>query len=62
MWKYDIPKYFDEHLNGAIRLWNNYRNFGLPFTGGWAEQPSVYMDVLEVCESEYRDFDNKRNQ
>ena len=54
IWRADIPKYRTEEAMTAIQLWSNYKCFGLPFAGGWAEQPAVVMDVLEVLENEWR--------
>lgn len=48
----DIPRYLSGRARAAIRVWENFKLFGLPFAGGWAEQPAVYMDVIECIEAE----------
>jgi hypothetical protein len=48
----DIPKYLTPRLRSRVHIWENYRRFGLPFAGGWAEQPAVVMDVIELLEDE----------
>jgi hypothetical protein len=50
----EIPKYLTVKAFGAINLWKTWKVFGMPFAGGWAEQPAVYMDVIEALEWEAR--------
>ncbi len=50
----DIPQYLNDNAMAAIRVWRNYRVFGLPFAGGWAEQPGVFWDAIETLEYEAR--------
>lgn len=50
----DIPTYFTERAMAAIDLWQTYKLFGFPFSGGWAEQPAVYMDIIKALEIEAR--------
>jgi hypothetical protein len=35
-----------------IGFWLKYRKYGLPYHGGWAEQPAVVMDVIDTLETE----------
>jgi hypothetical protein len=48
----DIPKYLTPKVYAAIDLWQKWKLFGMPFAGGWAEQPAIYMDVIERLELE----------
>ncbi len=48
----DIPKYLTDHAWQAVNIWRTYKTFGLPFAGGWAEQPAIYWDVIEAIEAE----------
>ncbi len=49
-----IPDYFTDEAMEQIGLWNKYHTIGLPFAGGWAEQPAIYIDIIEALESQYR--------
>lgn len=47
-----IPEYLNgDHLQ-YVEWWLKWKKFGFPYSGGWAEQPAIYMDVLEVLEAE----------
>jgi hypothetical protein len=48
----DIPGYLTERAVAAVRVWERFKQYGLPFAGGWAEQPAVYMDLIELFEAE----------
>jgi len=52
--KSEIPSYFTVENIEMINLWKNYHLMGLPFSGGWAEQPAIYMDVISVLENAWR--------
>lgn len=47
-----IPEYLTPDALSGVELWRRYRLFGMPFAGGWAEQPAVVLDVLETLEAE----------
>lgn len=46
-----ILSYFDERYQSCIDLYNRYKRFGLPFSGGWAEQPGYIIEILETFEA-----------
>lgn len=48
----DFWKEYDE--------WAKYKRYGFRYTGGWAEQPAVYIDLLDIYEHEYIRWQNKR--
>ena len=50
----EIPGYFTDDVLSALDLWQTYRIFGLPYAGGWAEQPARLMDVIRTIETEAR--------
>lgn len=50
----DIPSYFSDEFWDAYRVWQNYRTFGWPFAGGWAEQPARVYDLIRCLEIESR--------
>ena len=47
-----IPEYMTADALSAVELWRKWKMFGFPFSGGWAEQPAVVVDVLETLEAE----------
>ena len=49
----DIAAMFDEYTRAALDIWAGFHRFGLPYSGGWAEQPAVLMDVISAIEEEY---------
>jgi len=48
--KSDIPYYIDEQFWSCANIWGRWKQFGLPFTGGWAEQPAHIVDAIEAVE------------
>ena len=58
----DIKGYFTEEYLSALILHNRYKRFGLPFSGGWAEQPEYLMEVIEVFEIVYAQYQAKQTQ
>jgi hypothetical protein len=50
----------DQELMGYIEWWVLWKKFGWPFSGGWAEQPAVYFDVVELLEAESERFAEKQ--
>jgi len=46
----------DDYNKSCIVLWQRWRLFGLPFTGGWAEQPAHVAQVIETLEYVYREW------
>jgi hypothetical protein len=32
-------------------IYNRYKRFGLPFSGGWAQQPEYLINVLELFDA-----------
>lgn len=56
----DVPGLFSDEYWAALRLWNRYKLFGLPFSGGWADQPAVVVDILEALEGANRAVEKER--
>ena len=48
----DIPNYLTNENLELIEWWNKWKLYGLPYSGGWAEQPAIYIDVIEAIEEE----------
>ena len=50
----EIGDYLDAHSNSALSLWHRWKTFnGLPFSGGWARQPTHIIEALEAAEAGY---------
>lgn len=47
-----IPEYLKGDYSQHIEWWLKWKKFGFPYAGGWAEQPAIYMDVIETLEGE----------
>jgi hypothetical protein len=47
----DIPSYWTQYYYSALRIFYRYKRFGLPFSGGWAQQPAYLIDMLELFDS-----------
>lgn len=47
--------YLDDEFHDGWNIWYRYHmGMGLPFTGGWAEQPAHLIDIVETFESAHR--------
>lgn len=45
----DIPEYFkDEFLIECINFYWKYKEFGFPYSGGWAEQLNIHMEIITL--------------
>lgn len=47
----DIPTYWTEYYFSALSIYNRFKRFGMPFTGGWAEQPEYLVRIMEVFDA-----------
>jgi hypothetical protein len=56
-----IPDYCTREFATALRLWSDWKRFGLPYPGGWAEQPEPIMAVIRLFEAEYTEWESKKN-
>lgn len=43
-----ILDYFNEYYMSALIIYNRYKRFGFPWSGGWAEQPDYIMSIIEL--------------
>ncbi len=50
--KGDIPGYFNDTTMAQMSMWEMYKLFGFPYSGGYDEQPAVYMDIIQALETE----------
>jgi len=55
----DIPDYLTPDLYDCLDLFNCFELFGLPFAGGWAEQPAHVIDILSALKEEARKLNDR---
>jgi len=36
----------------ALMAWRDFKNFGLPYAGGYMEQPALWVAIMRVLENE----------
>ena len=55
LWRSQIQDVCDEAYYAVLDLWWRWRTFGgLPFAGGWAEQPAHIMCAIETAENGWK--------
>ena len=60
----DILGHFSDTYDSALRIYNRYKRFGLPYGGGWAEQPGYLITIIESVGAAvelYQDSKGKNN-
>lgn len=45
-----IPDLLDDFFYDCVGLYIKFKRYGLPFIGGWANQPAVVIDILDMFE------------
>ena len=51
----EVNEYLDDWFWSALDVWYRWRTFGgLPFSGGWAEQPAHLVYVIEIADAAYK--------
>ena len=53
----DFHKFWTLEYQEKISLWANFRLVGLPFAGGWAEQPGRVADVILTLEQQMKQYE-----
>ena len=48
-----IPQLFSPYFWECVAIWRRYRTLGLPYAGGWAEQPAHLIRIIELFENCY---------
>ena len=41
-------------------MWKTSRRHGLPFAGGWAEQPAQVTDILQALDDEHDRWETEK--
>lgn len=55
-----IPDYFTPEFAELLDVWATTKEFGLPFSGNWAEQPCRLMDVMKAFNRIYNEWQNSK--
>ena len=55
------PEAFVREWGWAFGLWKMSRTHGLPFSGGWTEQPARVTDILAALDDEYDRWLEEKN-
>jgi len=55
-----IPDYFTPDFANMVEIWVNVKRWGMPFEGGWADQPAILMDVINLFEQAYNEYEEER--
>lgn len=50
-----IPWAVNRYLH-LFDAWQKWRTFGLPYQGGWADQPAPLLDVLNQLEHAFSEY------
>lgn len=48
----DIPGLFPPEVRQVIGYYWTAKKYGLPYSGGWAEQPAIIMDIITALDNE----------
>lgn len=57
----EIEGYVTEKFWRLFELWHRFHvGMGFPFAGGWAEQPVVVAEAVEVMETMWRNWEASR--
>jgi hypothetical protein len=53
-------KLITEGVGWMVELWGKYKRFGLPYAGGWAEQPARVFDVIDALDRTMNEIEHGR--
>ena len=55
VWRSSVGDWCDDYFFSCLDLWWRWKTFGsLPFSGGWAEQPSHLTEIIETAEAAHK--------
>ena len=54
-----IPELFTPYFWTCVGIWKRWKMLGLPYAGGWAEQPAHLIHVIELFEGMHQTEQNK---
>lgn len=56
----EAREWADDWFFSCLDLWWRWRTFGgLPFAGGWADQPSHMVEIIETAEAAWKAIERK---
>jgi hypothetical protein len=58
----EIDKYFNDVYLFGLELHNRFKRFGLPYSGGWAEQPEYLIKIIEIFERVYMQYSEQQRK
>lgn len=47
----EIKGFLGEYYYSAVAIYNRFKRYGFPYSGGWAEQPEYIVQLIDVFES-----------
>lgn len=55
----DIPNNFKDKFSiECINFFTKYKDFGFPYSGGWAEQLNLHMEIINTLTSQDKLYGN----
>lgn len=57
-----VADYYNDEWWKAHGVWASCRAYGLPFSGGWAEQPARLMDAISIMDRIYERVERERTE
>ena len=58
----DILKHFNDYYLSALAIYNRFKRFGFPFSGGWAEQPEYIVNIIEMFDVTFEKWNNWKRE
>ena len=46
-----IPELYEEYMP-MLAVWSDYKTFGLPYAGGYMQQPAAWVKIVRAVEAE----------
>jgi len=63
--RFEIREYFTDEILKCVDFYWKVKMYGLPFSGGWAEQPAFLMRIIFLLDNEMekrKRIDGKRSR
>ena len=56
----DVPALFSPMFWECVGLWKRYKLLGMPYDGGWAQNPAHLVRIIEIMENAYQTFQHQQ--